>query len=107
LLELTSVAQNYNLNLDNQEMSDGSVMVEKSKDLATVHSGAISLNSGDLDLKRPTNHMSRESLGLLLSCQLAEFHKGQISIQGSIESGYRYVLSLPIQATTTETEATT
>lgn len=102
LLELTSIAQNYNMNFENQEMSDLMVMVEKSKDLP-VSNGAISLNSGDLDLKGPTNHMSRESLGLLLSCQLAEFHKGQISIQGSIESGYRYVLSLPIQSTTAET----
>ncbi len=101
LLELTSIAQNYNLNFDNQEMSDLAVMVEKSSEV--VSNGAISLNSSDLDLKGPTNHMSRESLGLLLSCQLAELHKGQISIQGSIESGYRYVLSLPIQVTTTET----
>jgi signal transduction histidine kinase len=98
LLELTSIAQNYNINLDSQEMSDLAVMVDKSKDLSLTNS-SISLNSGDLDLKGPTNHMSRESLGLLLSCQLAELHKGQISIQGSVESGYRYVLSLPIQPT--------
>lgn len=102
LLELTSIAQNYNMNFENQEMSDLAVMVEKSKDLP-ISNGTVSLNSGDLDLKGPTNHMSRESLGLLLSCQLAELHKGQISIQGSIESGYRYVLSLPIQSTTVET----
>ncbi|MBF2065723.1 MAG: GAF domain-containing sensor histidine kinase [Calothrix sp. C42_A2020_038] len=102
LLELTSVAQNYNINLDNQEISDLAVMVDQSKDCSNSN-GTISLNSSDLDLKRPTNNMSRESLGLLLSCQLAELHKGQISIQGSIESGYRYVLSLPIQTTTTET----
>ncbi len=102
LLELTSIAQNYNMNFENQEMSDLVVMVEKSKDLP-VSNGAVSLNSSDLDLKGPTNHMSRESLGLLLSCQLAELHKGQISIQGSIESGYRYLLSLPIQNTTAET----
>jgi signal transduction histidine kinase len=102
LLELTSIAQNYNIHLDNQEMSDLAVMVDKSKDLVALN-GAVSLNSADLDLKRSTNHMSRESLGLLLSCQLAELHKGQISIQGSVESGYRYVLSLPIQAATSET----
>jgi signal transduction histidine kinase len=38
---------------------------------------------------------ARERLGLLLCCQLAEIQGGQISIQGSPESGYRYVLSLP------------
>ncbi|BAZ16258.1 GAF sensor signal transduction histidine kinase [Calothrix sp. NIES-4071] len=96
LLELTSIAQNYNMNLDNQDTLLA-VMVDKSSE--PVSNSTISLNSSDLDLKRPTNHMSRESLGLLLSCQLAELHKGQISIQGSVESGYRYVLSLPLIAT--------
>jgi signal transduction histidine kinase len=34
-------------------------------------------------------------LGLLLACYLAEQHSGQIAVQGSPESGYRYVLQLP------------
>jgi signal transduction histidine kinase len=38
---------------------------------------------------------SREILGLLLSCHLIELQKGQITVQGSPESGYRYVLKLP------------
>ncbi|HAA27938.1 MAG TPA: hypothetical protein DCE56_10110, partial [Cyanobacteria bacterium UBA8553] len=38
---------------------------------------------------------SRDNLGLLLSCHLAQMHNGQVSIQGSPESGYRYVLTLP------------
>jgi hypothetical protein len=38
---------------------------------------------------------SRGQLGLLLSRQLAEMHGGQILIQGSLEVGYRYVVSLP------------
>ncbi|NJR23034.1 MAG: HAMP domain-containing histidine kinase [Richelia sp. CSU_2_1] len=37
----------------------------------------------------------RERLGLLLCCQLAEIQGGQLSIQGSPESGYRYSISLP------------
>jgi len=41
---------------------------------------------------------SRESLGVLLSRQLAEMHGGQISIQGTPEAGYRYVVSLPQMA---------
>lgn len=45
--------------------------------------------------KLPENQDSRESLGLLLSCHLAQLHKGQISVQGLAESGYRYVVSLP------------
>jgi signal transduction histidine kinase len=35
------------------------------------------------------------SLGLLLSQQLATLHRGQITLQGTPESGYRYLLSLP------------
>jgi hypothetical protein len=42
-----------------------------------------------------SNHSSREGLGLLLSCHLAEIQGGQISIQGSSEAGYRYLISLP------------
>ncbi|MEG3437833.1 GAF domain-containing sensor histidine kinase [Pannus brasiliensis CCIBt3594] len=34
-------------------------------------------------------------LGLLLACYLAEHQNGKIVIQGSPESGYRYVLQLP------------
>lgn len=44
-----------------------------------------------------SNNFSRsyESLRLLLSRELAELHGGQFSIQGTAESGYRYVVSLP------------
>jgi len=45
-------------------------------------------------------NISREKLGLLLSCYLAELHHGQISIQGSLESGYRYIVSLPLKFAT-------
>lgn len=41
------------------------------------------------------NDDSREKLGLLLSCHLAELHGGQISIQSSAEAGARYIVSLP------------
>lgn len=40
-------------------------------------------------------YRSCESLRLLLSCHLAKLHGGQISVQGTPESGYRYVVSLP------------
>ncbi|MGP1386770.1 MAG: GAF domain-containing sensor histidine kinase [Thainema sp.] len=44
------------------------------------------------------NQQSRENLALLLSRQLAELHGGEIRIQGSQESGLRYVISLPTTA---------
>ena len=46
--------------------------------------------------KTPEKPESRESLGLLLSCHLAELHGGEISVQGSTEAGYRYVVTLPL-----------
>jgi signal transduction histidine kinase len=57
-------------------------------------SAAFSLKQ-ELNNKLGNNDDSRETLGLLLSCYLAELHGGEISIQGSLESGYRYVISLP------------
>ncbi|MBD2077631.1 GAF domain-containing sensor histidine kinase [Phormidium sp. FACHB-592] len=42
------------------------------------------------------------NLGLLLSRQIAEMHNGQITIQSSPESGYRYVISLPQKAEASE-----
>lgn len=44
----------------------------------------------------------RKNLGLLLSQHLVALHSGQISIQGSAESGYRYVISLPQRANVAE-----
>lgn len=38
---------------------------------------------------------TRQSLGVLLSRQLAEIHAGDIMVQGSAEEGYRYVIRLP------------
>lgn len=64
----------------------------------------LSVSSSDLlvssasssDLAQPNSfNRSHESLRLLLSCYLAELHGGHISIQGSPELGYRYVVSLP------------
>lgn len=40
-------------------------------------------------------YRSCETLRLLLSCHLAKLHGGQISVQGTAESGYRYIVSLP------------
>ncbi|MGK7958061.1 MAG: GAF domain-containing sensor histidine kinase [Crocosphaera sp.] len=45
---------------------------------------------------------AQELLGLLLSCHLVENHGGKIMVQGSSESGYRYVLMLPKIGTDTE-----
>jgi len=67
-----------------------SVRVEYFKFKYTSSLGASSEQAHPHGLNR-----SHESLRLLLSCYLAELHHGQISIQGTSESGYRYVVSLP------------
>ncbi|MGB6294638.1 MAG: ATP-binding protein, partial [Rivularia sp. (in: cyanobacteria)] len=67
-----------------------------------ISSGGIAVDSSDNEGKSQSGGVSRETLGLLLSCQLAELHGGDITIQGSQESGYRYVLSLPLDKGNTE-----
>ena len=41
--------------------------------------------------------ISRELLGLLLSQQLAESHGGHVKLQGSLATGYRFVVELPAE----------
>jgi signal transduction histidine kinase len=93
LLEFAEAAS-YNTRSENPEAAEG---------LPALLDNAVMAVSSGLDLVKPHGSLSRESLGLLLSCQLAELHGGQISIQGSPEAGYRYVLSLPLQMATAET----
>jgi len=97
LVELTAEAANYNIHQKNQEQIRSLPLIE----LDDSNSYEFGVDS-NLDLTKPHKSMSRESLGLLLSCHLASLHGGQISIQGSPESGYRYVLSLPLKIATTE-----
>jgi sensor histidine kinase regulating citrate/malate metabolism len=59
--------------------------------------------SDTADGSAPQN-MLRQSLGLMLSRQLAELHGGTINIQGSAETGYRYVVSVPQSAELGELE---
>ena len=52
-----------------------------------IHQLTHSSDSGE---KRPHN-----LLGLLLGCYLADSHNGKVVLQGTADSGYRYVLMLP------------
>jgi signal transduction histidine kinase len=104
LLELTGETATYNIRPESQEVAGSlPITVEKSQNLSNSPSNVFSLSSGT-NLAKQHSNLSRESLGLLLSCHLAELHGGQISIQGSPESGHRYLVSLPLQlATPSET----
>jgi signal transduction histidine kinase len=100
LLDLTGEVASYNTRAQSQEQPNiSSIAVDNSKNLGDSHLNLFASSSG-INLAKSHGSLSRESLGLLLSCQLAELHGGQILIQGSPESGYRYVLSLPLQLAT-------
>jgi signal transduction histidine kinase len=72
-----------------------SVGVEKILD-STQHKANRS-RTGELESAFSTSHLtnSRHNLGLMLTRQLVELHSGQIGLQGSAESGYQYVITLP------------
>ncbi len=53
------------------------------------------LDSGEKPTKSSNDKISRDLLGLLLTCHLVEIHGGQVLVQGSPESGYRYILQFP------------
>ncbi|NJO74156.1 MAG: GAF domain-containing sensor histidine kinase [Leptolyngbyaceae cyanobacterium RM1_406_9] len=80
-----------------------SIGVEKILD--SMQHKANGSRTGELESAFSTSHLtnSRHSLGLMLTRQLVELHSGQIGLQGSAESGYQYVITLPQM---TETGAT-
>jgi signal transduction histidine kinase len=92
ILEMVGEVINYEPNSSNQPDTSNSW------DSSPSYPDSVFLDDAATQLTKPSNNVSRERLGFLLSCQLAELHGGQIAIQGSSESGYRYVLSLPLQA---------
>lgn len=53
------------------------------------------LDSGEKPPKTSNDRISRDLLGLLLTCHLVEVHRGQVLVQGTPESGYRYILQFP------------
>lgn len=91
-VEPTAEASTHSSDGDSEEDSQMSVVGGETADKSRINS--------DHDLAEDYSNLTRESLGLLLSCHLAEFHGGQIAIQGSRDSGHRYVLSLPLQMPT-------
>ncbi len=102
LLELAGETDPYSVHLENQkETEDSPITLEKLHPLDDDAESNMFTGNPHRDVTQVKGHISRESLGLLLSCQLAELHGGKISIQGSPESGHRYVVSLPLQMSST------
>ncbi len=100
----SDITSAFNTHVESQETI--SSISSKKDSLQTTEnnnsSGGIAIDASNNEDKPQSGGVSRETLGLLLSCQLAELHGGDITIQGSPESGYRYVLSLPIDQASTE-----
>lgn len=72
------------------------------------HSEEFMLPDGQTDDEvNPENQSARRNLGLLLSHHLAEMHGGRVTLQGTVDSGYRYVVSLPHLASVDELARTT
>lgn len=88
LIELTQQTKVHNNSESSEQAANLPTIVEQ------LNSVRVSVSNLE-DINERYSNLSRESLGLLLSCQLAQLHGGYISIQGSPESGYRYVVTLP------------
>jgi hypothetical protein len=90
VLNVSSYSSGEDLSYQNSALEDNS------DSLAVSETEILSVNS----IKR-----SCESLRLLLSRSLVELHGGQIDVLGTPESGYRYVVSLPELAVTSESSS--
>ena len=90
VLNVSSYSSSEDLSYQNFTLEDSS------DSLAMSETEILSVNS----VKR-----SCESLRLLLSRSLAELHGGQIDVLGTPEAGYRYVVSLPELAVTSDSSS--
>ena len=95
-VELTGDAATYSSSPESEEELVRPVGMEKTMNLNDSYLNTLMMSS-EQGLPGDHSNLTRESLGLLLSCQLAELHGGNILIQGSPASGHRYVMSLPLQ----------
>jgi len=100
-LDVCHVASNGSQALTDSRNFEGKELITGSSLPSDLGLGSITSLSSALaserELTQPfgNGNKARESLGLLLSCQLAELHGGEITVQGWSEWGYRYVVSLP------------
>ena len=81
--------------------------IGNAKDEADLLAMLLARATGRLEMALPADEQSaefahhpevlqaRETLSLLLGRHLIERHQGSLVLQGSAESGYRYVITLP------------
>lgn len=100
ILEILGKPEKNHLHVEGEE--NVATLVENSPNSIDEELNIL-VDSTNQDMLSESTNMSREKLGFLLSGQLAEVHGGEISIEGSAESGYRYVISLPVSVPNPET----
>ncbi len=81
-------------NSENNLHSGGNHLVVGNKVLTSSALMTV-INGGEVLDKKSTDKIPRDILGLLFCCHLIELHQGQVVVQGSSESSYRYILQLP------------
>jgi signal transduction histidine kinase len=97
-LELSSVISSLNSRTEESDELGSQSGMEDS-----YQQGSKATSSrDDAEGEKSNSRLSRESLGLLLSSHLAQLHGGYISTQGSQDSGYRYIVSLPMHQENSE-----
>jgi signal transduction histidine kinase len=96
-LQTPAILNSFGINIETEQKSQFSEGIETSFNNYVLSSASLelALNRPQKLNEVPAENNNQELLGLLLACYLAESHGGQITVQGSSESGYRYVLILP------------
>jgi hypothetical protein len=89
-LEMELYHSYYEAETDSE--SPGKLLVNGSTPTAWFEAGETSSEDASPSLLEAS---ATNNLGFRLSCQLAEMHSGQIIVQGGVEAGLRYVISLP------------
>ncbi|WP_052055781.1 GAF domain-containing sensor histidine kinase [Myxosarcina sp. GI1] len=84
-IEAANIENNFNFGTS--DIMLGNKLLTSSALMSAIKDG----KSSDRDEEK----IPRDVLGLLLCCHLVELHEGRVIVQGSPESGYRYVLQLP------------
>ena len=97
--KLNSHAVTKALNFVRSSQSDrqaASTSIMTSHSHQTLSASALMMVIDEVDtLDRNANKIPRDILGLLFCCHLTEIHRGRLVVQGSPNSGYRYLLQIP------------
>jgi signal transduction histidine kinase len=88
-------ALGFNQNPESErQISRSNLMTPHNHQILTSSALMMVINDEN-NLDKNTHKIPRDLLGLLFCCHLTEMHGGKVIVQGSPNSGYRYVLQIP------------